>query len=112
MAPDQTRAIRFYQDPIRKDSTARFGAGILREDITDHTEETARWTARTAPYRWPRGRGLGAAPGPVSSSCYLYHPIGHHGKLPDSLLGERRDMDAVRRFFALAIEVVRYNPSR
>ena len=38
--------------------------------------------------------------------CSLYRAIARDGTLVDSLLSEHRDLDAARRFFAQAIEVV------
>ena len=42
--------------------------------------------------------------------CYLYRAIDRDGNLVDSMLSEHRDMDAARRFFAQAIEVVGHGP--
>jgi putative transposase len=44
--------------------------------------------------------------------CYLYRAIDADGNLVDSLLSERRDMGAVKRFFARSIEVVGHNPAK
>ena len=44
--------------------------------------------------------------------CYLYRAIDADGNLVDSLLSERRDMDAARRFFARSLEVVGHAPEK
>jgi len=45
-------------------------------------------------------------------SCYLYRAIDRDGNLVDSMLSEHRDMDAARRFFVQAIEVVGHGPAQ
>ena len=44
--------------------------------------------------------------------CYLYRAIDADGNLVDSMLSERRDMDAARRFFARSLEVVGHAPGK
>jgi transposase-like protein len=44
--------------------------------------------------------------------CYLYRAIDAEGNLVDSLLSERRDMDAAKRFFRQAAEVVGRIPEK
>ena len=44
--------------------------------------------------------------------CYLYRAIDADGNLVDSMLSERRDMDAARRFFARSLEVVGHAPEK
>jgi len=44
--------------------------------------------------------------------CYLYRAIDADGNLIDSMLSERRDMDAARRFFARSLEVVGHAPEK
>ena len=44
--------------------------------------------------------------------CYLYWAIDRDGNLVDSMLSEHRDMDAARRFFVQAIEVVGHGPAQ
>ena len=44
--------------------------------------------------------------------CYLYRAIDADGNLVDSMLSERRDMEAARRFFARSLEVVGHTPEK
>lgn len=44
--------------------------------------------------------------------CYLYRAIDRDGNLVDSMLSEHRDMDAAKRFFTQAREVVGHGPTR
>lgn len=44
--------------------------------------------------------------------CYLYRAIDSDGKLVDSLLSEKRDMEAAQRFFKQAVEVVGFAPEQ
>ncbi len=44
--------------------------------------------------------------------CYLYRAIDRGGNLVDALLSERRDMDAARRFFAQALDLVGHAPEQ
>ena len=44
--------------------------------------------------------------------CSLYRAIDADGNLVDSMLSERRDMDAARRFFARSLEVVGHAPEK
>ena len=44
--------------------------------------------------------------------CYLYRAIDADGHLVDSLLSERRDLEAARRFFARSLEVVGHAPEK
>jgi putative transposase len=44
--------------------------------------------------------------------CYLYRAIDRDGNLVDSLLSEKRDLDAARRFFKQAVEVIGHAPER
>ena len=44
--------------------------------------------------------------------CYLYRAIDADGYLVDSLLSEKRDMDAAKRFFKHALAVVGHAPER
>jgi putative transposase len=44
--------------------------------------------------------------------CYLYRAIDREGSLVDSMLSERRDMDAAQRFFRQARAVVGQPPER
>ena len=44
--------------------------------------------------------------------CYRYRAIDADGNLVDSMLSERRDMDAARRFFARSLEVVGHPPEK
>ena len=44
--------------------------------------------------------------------CYLYRAIDADGNLVDSMLSERRDMEAARRFFARSLEVVGHAPEK
>ena len=44
--------------------------------------------------------------------CYLYRAIDRDGNLVDSLLSEKRDMEAARRFFKRALDVVGHTPER
>ena len=42
--------------------------------------------------------------------CYLYRAIDHDGNLVDSMLSEKRNMDAAQRFFKQAVAVVGHTP--
>jgi putative transposase len=44
--------------------------------------------------------------------CYLYRAVDRDGNLVDSMLSEHRDMDAARKFFIQARDVVGYKPTR
>ena len=44
--------------------------------------------------------------------CYLYRAIDADGNLVDSMLSERRDMDAARRCFARSLKVVGHAPEK
>src|SRR5438876_1055776 len=44
--------------------------------------------------------------------CYLYRAIDRDGNLVDSLLSEKRDMEAAQRFFKQAVDVVGHAPER
>lgn len=44
--------------------------------------------------------------------CYLYRAIDRDGNLIDSMLSEHRDMEAAKRFFSQAKEVVGHKPTR
>jgi putative transposase len=44
--------------------------------------------------------------------CYLYRAIDRDGNLVDSMLSEKRDMEAVKRFFKQAADVVGHGPER
>jgi putative transposase len=44
--------------------------------------------------------------------CYLYRAIDRDGNLVDSMVSEERDMNAARRFFTQAVDVVGHQPER
>jgi transposase-like protein len=44
--------------------------------------------------------------------CYLYRAIDRDGNLIDSMLSEKRDMEAAKRFFKQAAGVVGHTPER
>jgi transposase-like protein len=44
--------------------------------------------------------------------CYLYRAVDRDGNLIDSMLSEHRDMDAAKRFFKGAKDVVGHKPAR
>jgi len=44
--------------------------------------------------------------------CYLYRAIDRDGNLVDSMLSEKRDMEAAKRFFKQAVDVVGHAPER
>ncbi|GAC1701515.1 MAG: hypothetical protein PVS3B3_28990 [Ktedonobacteraceae bacterium] len=44
--------------------------------------------------------------------CYLYRALDRDGNLVDSMLSEKRDMQAAKRFFRPAVEVVGRSPER
>lgn len=44
--------------------------------------------------------------------CYLYRAIDRDGNLVDSMLSEKRDMEAAKRFFKGARDVVGHKPTR
>jgi putative transposase len=43
--------------------------------------------------------------------CYLYRAIDHNGNLVDSMLSEKRNMEAAQQFFRRAIAVVGHTPT-
>jgi transposase-like protein len=89
------------------------------------TQETVRdWEARFAPLiaeqlRTKR-RGQAGTSWYVDETyvkvngtwCYLYHAIDREGNLVDSLLSEKRDMAAAKRFFRQAVVVVGHVPEQ
>jgi putative transposase len=44
--------------------------------------------------------------------CYLYRAIDRDGNVVDSLLSEKRDLEAAKRFFGQAVDVVGHAPER
>ncbi len=44
--------------------------------------------------------------------CYLYRAIDRDGNLVDSMLSEKRDLEAAKRFFKRAVDVVGHAPER
>ena len=44
--------------------------------------------------------------------CYLYRAIDRDGNLVDSMFSEKRDMEAAKRFFKQAVDVVGHAPER
>jgi putative transposase len=44
--------------------------------------------------------------------CYLYRAIDRNGNLVDAMVSEKRDMEAAKRFFMQAVEVVGHAPER
>jgi transposase-like protein len=44
--------------------------------------------------------------------CYLYRAIDRDGNLVDSRLSEKRDLEAAKRFFKQAVDVVGHAPER
>jgi putative transposase len=44
--------------------------------------------------------------------CYLYRAIDHDGNLVDSMLSEKRNMEAAKRFFKQAVAVVGATPQQ
>jgi len=44
--------------------------------------------------------------------CYLYRAIDRDGNLVDSMLSQKRNMDAAKRFFKQTLETVGYTPER
>src|SRR5260370_35807487 len=44
--------------------------------------------------------------------CSLYRAIDRDGNVVDSMLSEKRDMEAAKRFFKQAVEVVGHTPER
>src|SRR2546421_5209402 len=44
--------------------------------------------------------------------CYLYRAIDQDGNLVDSMLSEKRNMEAAQRFFQQAVDVVGYTPEQ
>ncbi len=44
--------------------------------------------------------------------CYLYRAIDHDGNLVDSMLSEKRNMEAAKRFFKQAVAVVGHAPDQ
>jgi putative transposase len=44
--------------------------------------------------------------------CYLYRAIDRDGNLVDSMLSEKRNMDAAKRFFKQALETIGHTPEQ
>jgi transposase-like protein len=91
----------------------------------DFTHEAVRdWEARFAPLiaeqlrsrrKGKAGRSWDADETYVKVGgkwCYLYRAIDRNGNLVDSMLSEHRDMEAAKRFFKQALEVVGHKPVR
>jgi len=91
----------------------------------EFTHETVRdWEARFAPLladqlRHKR-RGQAGTSWHVDETyvkvqgkwCYLYRAIDRDGNLVDSMLSQKRDLAAAKRFFQQAVEVVGHGPER
>jgi transposase-like protein len=97
----------------------------LRERGFVFTHETVRdWEARFAPLiagqLRAKRRGHAGPSWYVDETyvkvhgkwCYLYRAIDSDGNLVDSLLSEKRDMEAAKRFFKQAVTVVGHAPSQ
>jgi putative transposase len=89
------------------------------------THEAVReWEARFAPLMADqlraKRRGLAGRSWYVDETyvsvkgkwCYLYRAIDRDGNLVDTLLSEKRDMEAAKRFFGQAVDVVGHAPER
>ena len=89
------------------------------------THEAGRdWEARFAPlladHLRTRRRGQAGTSWHVDETyvkvhgnwCYLYRAIDRDGNLVDSMLSEKRDMKAAKRFFRQAVDVVGHAPER
>jgi transposase-like protein len=89
------------------------------------THEAVRdWEARFAPLladelrakrRWHVGRSWYVDETYVKVHgkwCYLYRAIDRDGNLVDSMLSEKRDLEAAKRFFQQAVETVGHVPER
>ena len=99
-------------------------AMFLERGITFTHEAAREWEERFAPLLTERlrgtRRGLAGTRWFVDETyvrvqgrlCYLYRAIDRDGNLVDSMLSEHRDLDAARRFFAQAIEVVGHGPAQ
>ena len=89
------------------------------------THETVReWEARFSPLiadqRRMKRRGQVGKSWHIDETCVsvygkwcsLYRAIDHDGNLVDSMLSKKRDMEAAKRFFKQAVDVVDYAPER
>lgn len=89
------------------------------------THETVReWEARFAPLMADqlraKRRGQAGTSWHVDETyvrvkgkwCYLYRAIDRDGNLVDSMLSEKRDMEAAKRFFKQALDVAGHAPER
>ncbi len=100
-------------------------AEIFLERGFEFTHEAVRdWEARFAPLladqlrtkrRGQAGRSWYVDETSVKVKgkwCYLYRAIDRDGNLVDSMLSEKRDMEAAKRFFKQAVDVVGHSPER
>ncbi len=98
---------------------------LLSERGFEFTHEAVRdWEARFAPLiadqlrakrRGQAGRSWYVDETYVNVKgkwCYLYRAIDRDGNLVDSMVGEKRDMEAAKRFFKQAVAVVGHAPER
>lgn len=113
----------FYR--LRYKLSLRDLAEIFLERGFAFTHEAVRnWEARFAPLitdqlRMKRCGQAGASWHVDETSvkvqgkwCYLYRAIDQDGNLVDSMLSQKRDMDAAQRFFQQALQTVGHAPSR
>jgi putative transposase len=95
-----TRGFVFTRETVR-DWEPCFGP-LLADHLRAERRGTAGGTWHAAEtYRKVDGRW-----------CYRYRAIDRDGNLVEALLGEQRDMDAARRFFARAVDLADRAPER
>jgi putative transposase len=113
----------FYR--LRYKLSLRDLAEMFLERGFEFTHEAVRdWEARFAPFiadqlRVKR-RGQAGPSWHVDETyikvqgkwCYLYRAIDRDGNLIDSMVSEKRDMDAAKRFFQQALQTVGHAPER
>jgi putative transposase len=104
-------------DPARDDRPLLYGFEFTHEAVRD-------WEARFAPLiadqlrakrRGQVGRSWYVDETYVNVKgkwCYLYRAIDRDGNLVDSMVSEKRDMEAAKRFFKQAVAVVGHAPER
>ncbi len=121
--PEIVLLVVFYQ--LRSKLSLRDLAEMFLERGFEFTHEAVRdWQARFAPLIANQLRAK--RPGQVGTSwhvdetymkvqgkwCYLSRAIDRNGNLVDSMLSQKRDMDAAKRFFQQALETVGQAPER
>ncbi len=110
---------------LRYELSLRDLAEMFLERGFEFTHEAVRdWESRFAPLvtEQLRSRRKGKAGGSWFTDetyvkvggkwCYLYRAVDCDGNLVDSMLSEKRDMEAAKKFFTQAREVVGHRPAK